>query len=261
MKLRVIRDTVFKQTPIPSPELPDKEKVSVPSGKEFEINSYKDLGDHIKFALNKAFLKGRNTWVVYQPHIEIIGDDGVKLIGKFEPTNKLPKQVRLPVPYFSQLNNEYKPMGTCNVTSVAMCLYYYGIRPARRNKQLEDQLFELVESKGWDRHVHDDLRKVFLSYGIYDVFKMDATWNEVKAHLANGNPVIYSGKLTGTGHIIVLRGYNETGFFVNDPYGEYFDSGYRRDLTGENLLYSYNLVKSKSYAGLDNTWAHFPEKR
>lgn len=261
MKLRIIKDTVFKQAPVQSVDLPENEKLEVPAGKVFELHSYKDIGTHVRISLEKTFLKGRNTWVVYQNHIEIIGDDGVKLLGEFEPTDKLPRQVRLSVPYFSQLNNKYQPQGTCNVTSVAMCLYYYGIRTARRSKQLEDELFELVQRKGWDRHVHDHLRLVFLEYGIYDVFKTDATWNEVKAHLANGNPVIYSGQLTRSGHIVVLRGYDETGFFVNDPYGEYFDSGYRTDLTGENLKYSYNLVKSKSYGGTESTWAHFPEKK
>lgn len=33
----------------------------------------------------------------------------------------------LKVPYFSQLDNKYVPGGTCNVTSVAMCLAYRGI--------------------------------------------------------------------------------------------------------------------------------------
>ncbi len=260
MKLRVIKDTVFKQAPVQAVELPDNEKVEVEAGKVFEVHSYKEISNHVRVAIDNAFLKGRNTWVAYDRHIEIIGDDGVKLIGKFTPNDKLPKQVRLPIPYFSQLNNRYYPHGTCNVTCVAMCLYYYGVRPNRRNKQLEDELFELVEKKGWDRHVHEHLRRVFLDYDIYDSFKTDATWNEVKAHLANGNPVIYSGQLTRSGHIIVLRGYNEHGFFVNDPYGEYFDSGYRRDLTGENLLYSYSLVNAKSYGGA-NTWAHFPERK
>ncbi|MCL1466517.1 C39 family peptidase [Argonema galeatum] len=261
MKLKVIKDTVFKQSPVQAIDLPENEKVALGAGRVFEIDSYKDIGSHIRVALEKTFLKGRNTWVAYQEHIEIIGDDGVKRIGKFSPNDKLPKQVRLPVPYFSQLNNRYKPEGTCNVTCVAMCLYYYGIRPALRNKQLEDELFQLVDRNGWDRHVHDHLRRVFLEYDMNDVFKMDATWNEIKAHLANGNPVIYPGRLTGGGHIIVLRGYDDTGFFVNDPYGEYFDSGYQTDMTGENLHYSYNLVKSKSYGESGTTWAHFPKKK
>ncbi|MFB2923329.1 MULTISPECIES: C39 family peptidase [Aerosakkonema] len=261
MKLKVIKDTVFKQSPVQALELPEDQKVNVDAGRVFDISAYKDIGSHVRFSLENTFLKARNTWVAYQEHIEIIGDDGIKRIGKFSPNDKLPQEVRLAVPYFSQLNNRYSPAGTCNVTSVAMCLYYYGIRPARRNKQLEDELFELIKRNGWDRHVHDNLVKVFLEYEMYDVFKTEATWNEVKAHLANGNPVIYSGRLTGAGHIIVLRGYDETGFFVNDPYGEYFASGYRTDMTGENLHYSYNLLKSKSYTGPDTTWAHFPEKK
>lgn len=261
MKLKLIRDTVFKQTPIQSIELPDNEKVKVAAGKEFELHSYAEMGDHVRIALLNASLKGRNTWVVFQPHVEIIRDDGTKVIGRYEPGAQLPEKVNFPVPWFSQLNNKLKPRGTCNVTTVAMCLYYYGIRPANPNTQLEDELFKRVESHGWDRHVHDHLRRLFIEYGVFDEFKMDASWNEVKTHLANKNPVVLPGKFTAVGHIIVLRGYDETGFLVNDPNGEFFHSGYKTNLTGENLHYSNNLIKSKSMNSAEKTWAHFPEKK
>ena len=272
MKLKVIRDTVFKLSDRPSPELPDLEKVNVTAGKEFKVHSYRDMGHHVKVALlvnddELHKLKGRNTWIAYEGHIEIFDDNGVKIIPpeKFEVGSQLPKEVNIPVPWFSQRDNEFRPTGTCNVTSVAMCLYYYGIRRENINRQLEDELFLLLRSRGWDRRVHEHLRRVFIEYGVHDVFKMDATWQEVKTHLANQNPVIYSGQLTNAGHIIVLRGYDQTGFWVNDPWGEFFHSGYQwrrgNKWLGENLHYSYELLKSKSNMGSEKTWAHFPEKR
>jgi N-acetylmuramoyl-L-alanine amidase len=260
-KLKVVRDTIFKLTARPSPELPDDEKIDVKAGREFQLQSYEDKDTHIKITLLNETLEGRKTWTVYKDHIKVFNPNNVKVIpAGFDPEDKLPAKVNLSIPWFSQRDNNYRPSGTCNVTSVAMCLHYYGIRPDNPNQQLEDELFELVKNKGWDRHVHDHLRRVFLEYGVHDTFKMDATWQEVKTHLANKNPVIYSGKLTSSGHIIVLRGYDETGFWVNDPWGEFFHSGYQA-ISGENLHYSYNLLEARSMAGSGKTWAHFPEEK
>lgn len=259
MKLKIVADTVLKQTIEQSNLLPDNEKVGVVAGTEFNLHSYKPLGEHIRIALDGEFLKGRNTWVAYKPHVEILQDDGLKVVGNFKAGDKLPTEVRLPIPYFSQRDNAYRPSGTCNVTSVAMCLYYYGVRPKRQSHQLEDELFEEVTKRGWSRHSHDHLRQLFNAYGMKGNFKMAAPWEEVKRHLANGDPVIYSGKFTKFGHIIVLRGYDEKGWWVNDPWGEYFASGYRNK-SGENLHYSYDLLRRLSYGGRDATWAHLPTK-
>lgn len=44
---------------------------------------------------------------------------------------------------------------------------------------------------------------------------------------------------------MVARGYDQTGVFMNDPFGEWFESGYRNDFTDENLHYSNELIKAK----------------
>lgn len=36
-------------------------------------------------------------------------------------------RINLEVPYLTQLDNLYEPLGTCNTTSVAMIMKYYGI--------------------------------------------------------------------------------------------------------------------------------------
>lgn len=175
-------------------------------------------------------------------------------------SNSLPETVNLPIPFFSQLDNKHRPHGTCNVTSVAMCLAFYGIKARSLQVQLEDELFNLMTTRGWDRHVHDHLVRVVKAYGCKDVFKTNASWQEVKTHLASGNPIIFSGMFTKSGHIIVLRGYDEKGFFVNDPYGEYFSHGYNTQRSGQNLHYSYALCRRVSMSGANAAWAHFLEK-
>jgi hypothetical protein len=47
------------------------------------------------------------------------------------------------------------------------------------------------------------------------------------------------------GHVIMVRGFDEKGFYVNDPYGNLYDK-YRNHTAGENLLYLFDAFKQKS---------------
>ncbi|MBC6435964.1 hypothetical protein FM036_43435 [Nostoc sp. HG1] len=73
--------------------------------------------------------------------------------------------------------------------------------------------------------------------------------------IAEGRPCIIHGYFTSFGHIAVVRGYDRTGLFVNDPFGEWTSSGYLTEVSGENLHYSDGLVQSKcSPEGEDFMW-------
>lgn len=80
--LRVVRDTIFKQRPVQSTELPPEAKVSVEASTEYELMSYayaddnSDFNNHIKIAIaQKAdFINGLSTWFVYEPDVQIIYD-------------------------------------------------------------------------------------------------------------------------------------------------------------------------------------------
>lgn len=177
----------------------------------------------------------------------------------------LPPCIDVKVPYLSQLDNVNHPYGTCNLTSIAMVLKYFGIK-GTGDGQLEDQLFRRVTALGLDRHSPADLAYLinldYAKYGIRDVFHMDATHAELKEHLASGNPAIVHGWFTTSGHIIVVRGYDDAAYggrgayIVNDPYGEYFKSGYDTSASGAKLFYSYKMMKD--LAGRDGDfWVHY----
>jgi len=168
--------------------------------------------------------------------------------------------VNLLVPYLAQLDNEQNPYGSCNVTSVAMCMKY--LAPGRNfgcppGMQLEDFLQNVLESHGKSRHSPYDLEWLLKHFGVPDTFSPVAKWGDAKGWLEGGNPLIVHGYFTQSGHIIVIRGYNDNGdCIVNDPYGEWFSSGYRTDLSGENLVYSDELMKR--CCGPDgDLWLHF----
>lgn len=178
------------------------------------------------------------------------------------PTPKPAPKFPLAVPFYPQLDNPRFPSGTCNVTSVAMVLAYFGTKPKNPEEQLEMEVLRWMEDNGLDRHVHSDLTKAIQHYGYKDTFTTDATIEQIKKHLDLGFPCIVSGMFTPSGHIIVLTGYDSGGFWVNDPYGEWFSSGYEKEpiaTRGKGLHYSFKLICNVS-GGDGSIWCHFPSK-
>lgn len=171
-----------------------------------------------------------------------------------------PSTVELNIPYLSQLDNEWNPHGSCNVTCVAMCLAYLG-HPIKNSygEQLEDELYSYCLNNALSRHSPTDLAKLIHKYGYKDDFQPDAKWSDVKKWLDSGKPIIVHGWFTRSGHIIVIKGYNEKGWIVNDPYGEWFSWGYDTSVSGKGLTYSYGMMKQ--VCGTDgDLWIHYVSK-
>ncbi len=77
IRLTVTSDTLFKQRPVLSNQLGEREKVFVPNGTDYYLQSYLPAeGQHVKVAIANAFLgpENRTVWYVYKPDIRIIGD-------------------------------------------------------------------------------------------------------------------------------------------------------------------------------------------
>lgn len=167
--------------------------------------------------------------------------------------------VKLDVPYRSQIDNRHNPGGSCNVTSVAMCLLWGDVTSRDKKVQLEDELYDYMETNNLNRHYPHDLATVVRNYGLNDVFTVSGRLNAVKSHLKAGKPVITHGYFTDFGHIIVLVGYDDKGFLVHDPYGEWFKGGYDTSASGAYLHYSYELIERTCMT--DNQfWVHFISK-
>jgi uncharacterized protein YvpB len=249
--LKTIKSTVFKSKPIQSSELSDSEKQPIEEGQEFEVLAYIQVRNHFRVALRSQYFNGSAIWYVYEQHIEIYESNQ-----KIYPVAR-PRTVRLDVPYKSQLDNWYNPTGSCNVTSIAMCLEYLGVTP--KYGQLEDELYEYALSRGYSRHNPYDLARIVRDYQRRDLFKENAKIEEVQDWLVAGNPVVMHGYFTYFGHIVVAVGFDDAGFFVHDPYGEWFSTGYRTDLSGSYLHYSYRLIRRLCMPDGD-FWVHFISK-
>ncbi|MGD1855398.1 MAG: D-Ala-D-Ala carboxypeptidase family metallohydrolase [Leptolyngbyaceae cyanobacterium] len=77
IKLTVVSDTLFKQRPVLSNQLSEREKFFVSNGTEYYLQSYLPAeGQHVRVAISNAFLgpENRTTWYAYRPDIRIVGD-------------------------------------------------------------------------------------------------------------------------------------------------------------------------------------------
>ena len=174
-----------------------------------------------------------------------------------------PLDVDLAVPYYSQRDNERFPGGTCNVTAFAEVFAYYKVPRQTVNgrtwTQREDELSAFLEAHGKDRHSHDDLEWMARQYGLEGHFGTDRTWDEIRAQIRAGHPVIVSGLFTSAGHIITIRGVRGPDFVVNDSWGNALTR--YRDHNGENLIYPYAYMDRVVRGGHDAKWAHFLQRR
>ncbi len=251
--LKTTRNTIFKSKPLASSQLQDSEKQVIPAGKEFELLAFVPIRGHIRVALRNESFKGSGIWYVFGGHAQVTLD-GALLYPKPNPPT-----VRLGIPYRSQMDNLNNPTGACNVTSIAMCLDFLRIPRRRRTGQFEDELYEYAIAKGYSRWDPYDLAKIVRDYGAQDYFTENATIDDVQDWLASGNPAVIHGYFTSFGHIIVAAGYDSEGFFVHDPYGEWFPGGYDTTVSGAYLHYSYRLIRSVCMADGD-FWVHFISK-
>jgi uncharacterized protein YvpB len=252
-QLKILVDTVLKQKPLQSAQLPDNEKQSVQAGTLLNVHSFAPAADHVKVAFADTTFKGKNTWYVYQKAAAIVDNNQMVF----------PTSVKLSVPYYHQLDNSENPYGTCNVTSMAMVLAYFGARRQYPQIRFADELNQYCKKNGLDRHKEQDLAKVVQAYGCKDDFRKTASFQGVKEWLVQGNPTVVHGYFTPSGHIICIIGYNSKGFIVNDPYGEImytpYHSYYDTYADGVGLTYSYQMIYN-TCASDGQFWVHFISK-
>jgi uncharacterized protein YvpB len=258
LTLKIETNTVLKRKPLQSSELPEEQKQAISAGRQFKIDSYTIERDHVRCFLSEETIKDTNIWYAFGKHIKIFRESQVY-------PRTLPATIKLKVPYKSQRDNVLNPDGACNVTSIAMCLRFLGATPKRSEIQFEDELYNHAIQKGYSRHSPYDLAKIVQDYGFRDDFRTNATIEQVRNWLADGNPVVIHGYFTDFGHIVAVAGYDERGFFVHDPYGEWFGWGYdlnepgRNDRKGEYIHYSYTMIERLCIPD-GNFWAHFISK-
>jgi uncharacterized protein YvpB len=250
LTVTALTSTILKKRPVDSSQLQASERANLNTGNLYGVSSYAIQGGHIKVALTEELPGFGNTGFVFPSFVQM------KRGGR--PFNPIPPTVEINVPYFSQRDNPRYYWATCNVTSIAMVFYYYGIRP-KNGGQLEDELLQWCLNKGGEgaQTNHNVLSQLIQAYGFKPSFNTNRTWQEVKEELINGRPVVLCGLFTHGGHIITAIGFTSQGYIVNDPWGDAM-SGYS-NTEGRKRLYPYSYVDE--VAGPDGkVWAHFISK-
>jgi uncharacterized protein YvpB len=148
----------------------------------------------------------------------------------------------LNVKYFSQRDNSFNPSGSCNVTSISMALYYWGIRGDGSQPQLEDQLYQRCEERGLSRHSPLDLKALVETYpGCHDDFTDNGSIPLIRKALDEGRVCVVHTYTTGFGHIFAVSGYDNLGFICQDPWGEWSPWTYANTI-GKDVHYSKKMI-------------------
>ncbi len=161
----------------------------------------------------------------------------------------VPRIVLLDVDLHRQNNNTIQPWNTCNTTSLAMVADYHGARGDGSGRQLEDQFTSLMEAGGFNRFDMESMTAFLAGYApslVQPRFTQAQSVQGIIDKLANGIPVIVSGKFTPSWHFIVLTGYNldTQKFRALDPNGEYWRTGYDVSASQGVEDYSFELIKN-----------------
>lgn len=131
------------------------------------------------------------------------------------------------LPYFYQYANALYPGSSCQNTSTAMVLALYGWkgRPdditrrfGKHQAQSPAGLASVFNTLAAEAGLSRRLRA-----------HTDGTVSAVRALLKAGKPVIVHGYFTGSGHVIVLSGFDGAAYTANDPAGRWnqaFKGGY-----------------------------------
>lgn len=146
--------------------------------------------------------------------------------------------VELNVPYLCQ----YQTAGggrACQVTSFSMAHRYL-----TGSKMSPDSLFGSYTSYKTPDGMADRARRLGLknSYGV-----TSGSEDDIKRELRAGNPVVVFGCYTSSGHVILIVGYNKTGWIVNDPAGKWAGYSYRNPAVGCGAMPNDGAASTSAY--------------
>ncbi|MFH1572183.1 MAG: C39 family peptidase [Gemmatimonadota bacterium] len=123
------------------------------------------------------------------------------------------------VPYFCQMDNALDPGGSCQNTSMAMVLAYYGagITPDTITARWGTDRAKTVG--GWQ----DTFNELAAEHGlpVRDAGISDGRISQVRRQLEAGYPVVVHGAFGSGGHLVVLLGFDGDSYYVHDPAGDW----------------------------------------
>jgi hypothetical protein len=238
ISLSVLKTTIFKRQPIQSALLSQTDKATIAAGKVFELSAYVLEGDHFKITLKHQadWINGRNTWYVFALHVQL------NLPQKAIAT---PSDIRLKVPYFNQVDNQFEPMRTCNTSACAMVAKFLGASISG-----DDAYYQIVRRYG-DTTDHSAQTAALEAIGIVSTWHTNLGFADLDRSLAAGLPIVIGILHRGTeqnpsgGHMVVVIGKNSVGYIVHDPFGSLLDAYTGAVSNGNGVVYSRQVLERR----------------
>lgn len=166
------------------------------------------------------------------------------------------------VPYFFQYSNSISPGGSCQNTSIAMLLNFYGyaITPDDISRRWGTQYAQSPAG----------LAEVFNSYasaaGLRQRLRArtDGTMAMLNGLLNQGKPVIVHGYFTDYGHVSPIVGYDGDSYIMNDAAGKWSQvfkyGGYDQVTQGKYIRYGKEPVRkainTSDGSTIEPIWLH-----
>lgn len=244
-KVTTTTATYLKAKPVPSADLDDSSRCTIPAGVDLKLAvPARDGGKNHAYleimggADDCPFWKG----YVYAPHVGLDFP-----VAPPPPPPSASGAVDLPVAYQAQPTSSW-----CQITSLAMALSYLGF--SNTPHTILGHGFSY--SQGQTPNGLASMAKALGAGGSYPTTTF--TDEQIKAELRAGHPVVVFGCFTNSGHVVLVKGYNDKGYIVNDPWGAWngcvfanpsagcgnfpndgCGSGYTGSANGAGLVYSY----------------------
>lgn len=156
------------------------------------------------------------------------------------------QSVNLEVPFFDQKDNGPEGWRQCQSSCIAMCLAFLNIGGIKDDVRYVNIVRKYGDTT--ERQPHYSAMKELGYTGAK--FSQTLSSEDIKTEIRKGRPVavgaLHRGpvsKPSGGGHFVVIRGFNDRGWIVNDPYGDMdlVNGGWASQAigAGKNLVYSY----------------------
>ncbi|MEM9490446.1 MAG: C39 family peptidase, partial [Myxococcota bacterium] len=167
-------------------------------------------------------------------------------------------------PYYSQVDNYRDGVRSCNVTSIAMALDYYGVTsPATLGQRTPDYLlqrFGVEFTPGGLRWIFDTVAAEQGS-PIRDRLDIAASIEDLRYYASRGIPTVVHGWFTPDGHIIMVTGYDGEYYTVNDPYGRWnlqWMGSYSNTISGSGNQVRYPRAAFEDAVATDTAGNYLP---
>ncbi|MCU0566760.1 MAG: C39 family peptidase [Oculatellaceae cyanobacterium Prado106] len=159
------------------------------------------------------------------------------------------QEIRLPVPFYQQVDNRFEPMRTCNTSSCAMVARFLGAKLAS-----DDAYYQIVRKYG-DTTDHTAQTRALADLGVRSVWRTDLGFDDLDDSLEAGLPIVIGILHRGTlasptgGHMIVVIGRTANRDYIcHDPFGSLLDAGggYTGAVNnGKSVVYSRTILNRR----------------